>query len=74
MHNISGYGTYDDGGIHADYCHFCYKEGKFTDAGISLEEKIAKNIALAIKMGMPENKAINLAQKTLPKLKRWQKE
>lgn len=74
MHKITDFGTYDDGSVHADYCHFCFKEGRFTDAGISLEEKMVKNVALVTKMGMPQKEAANLAQNTLPKLKRWRKQ
>ncbi|MFX0557889.1 zinc ribbon domain-containing protein [Maribacter sp. CXY002] len=70
---VTDFGTYEDGSYNSNYCHFCFKDGKFTDAGISLEDKIAKNIQIAIKRGMPERKAHNLATTILPTLKRWQK-
>lgn len=70
---VSDFGTYEDGSYNSNYCHFCYKDGKFTDAGISLEDKMAKNVKMAIKMGMTKQKAEDLATSTLPKLKRWQK-
>lgn len=71
MHKISDFGTYDDGSLHSEYCHFCFKQGKFIDPGISMEEKIAKNIAMAEKMGMSKEKATDLANDTIPRLKRW---
>ena len=71
MGKIADFGTEKDGSINAEYCHYCYQEGRFTDMGISLEEKIAKNISIATKMGMPLEEATNLAKTTLPKLKRW---
>ena len=33
------YGTNQDGTISTEYCHYCYKDGKF-QAGTSLEELI----------------------------------
>ena len=71
LHKIADFGTYEDGSLHADYCHFCYKDGRFTDSDITMEEKIAKNIAMAVNMGMPEKDAVQLANSIIPKLKRW---
>ncbi|MFH1256511.1 MAG: zinc ribbon domain-containing protein [Candidatus Diapherotrites archaeon] len=56
-----------------EYCQFCYKNGKFTDEGISMEGKIRKNIEMAKKMGMPEEKARETANRVIPSLKRWKK-
>jgi hypothetical protein len=67
------FGTNADGISNADYCHYCFQNGKFTDEGITLEEKIAKNIAIAKQMGMPEDEAEKLARIVLPNLKRWKK-
>ena len=66
-------GTNTDGSKNNEYCCFCYQKGKFTDEGITMEEKIEKNIQIAVKMGIPEDKATELANSTIPKLKRWQK-
>jgi len=68
----SYHGTNSDKSPNSDYCRFCYQEGKFLDEGITLQEKIEKNIKIAIQMGISEEKAKNLANSTLPKLKRWQ--
>ena len=66
------------GGINADnsksqkYCSFCYHDGKFLDEGITLQEKIEKNIQIAVsRMGIPENKAREMAESILPGLERW---
>ena len=65
-------GTEEDGSRSKEYCIFCYKSGKFTDEGITMEEKIEKNIEIAKKMGMDEKKAREMAESTIPKLRRWQ--
>jgi hypothetical protein len=67
------HGTNSDSSKSDEYCCFCYQEGRFTDEGITMEEKIEKNIQIAVKMGMPEDKAKEMANSTIPKLKRWQK-
>ena len=71
LNRKTDFGTYKDGRSNSEYCHYCYQDGEFTDPGISMEEKIAKNIAIAVKMGMPREEAIALANATIPKLKRW---
>jgi hypothetical protein len=60
-----------DGSKNKEYCKFCYQKGKFTDEGISMVEKINKNIEISKKRGIPEEKAKNLAKAIIPKLKRW---
>ncbi|HPD95696.1 MAG: zinc ribbon domain-containing protein [Bacteroidales bacterium] len=68
----------NNGGTNADksksnmYCSYCYKDGKFLDEGISLQEKIEKNVQIAVKrMNIPENEARRMAENLLPKLERW---
>ncbi|MFC1786916.1 zinc ribbon domain-containing protein [Halobacteriota archaeon] len=70
--NKEDFGTNSDGSKNAEYCQFCYKEGKYTDEGITMEQKIEKNIEIAKKMGMPEEQAKEIANSIIPKLKRWQ--
>lgn len=53
------------------YCSFCFQDGKFVDDGITLEQKIAKNIQIAVNMGMSKEKAQHMAESILPKLDRW---
>ena len=66
------------GGMNADksssvmYCSFCYRNGKFTYEGISLEEKIEKNIRIAVHgMNISERQARAMAESILPTLDRW---
>ncbi len=66
------HGTNEDGTKNEEYCKFCFQNGKFEDQGITMEEKIAKNIDIAVKMGMDEDEAKKMAQDAIPKLKRWQ--
>ena len=65
------FGTNKDNSKNKEYCCFCFVNGKFKDEGITVDEKIKKNIAIAIKMGMSEDKAKQLANDTIPALKRW---
>ena len=71
MHHLSDFGTNKDGTVNTEFCRHCYQKGEFTDHGITLEQKIEKNIDLAEKLGMPREEATILARTTLPKLKRW---
>jgi hypothetical protein len=73
MTKDTDYGTSKDETKNNAYCTFCYREGKFTDEGITLEQKIEKNVQIAVKMGWPEEKAPEMAESTIPKLKRWRK-
>lgn len=68
------FGTERNGSRSREYCRFCFRNGKFSDEGISMKEKIRKNVEIAKKMGMPEAKARELAEGTIPKLKRWRRE
>ncbi|MCW8966188.1 MAG: zinc ribbon domain-containing protein [Candidatus Pacearchaeota archaeon] len=66
-------GTNFDDTKSEEYCKYCYKDGKFIDEGISLKDKIEKNVQIAMKMGMSEEKAQKMANDTIPNLKRWKK-
>jgi hypothetical protein len=67
------FGTNADGNKSSEYCFHCFQNGKFLDEGISLQEKIEKNVRFAVKMGMSEDEARKMASSVLPKLKRWKK-
>ena len=71
MTKDADFGTNKDETKNNEYCTFCYGEGKFTDEGITLEQKIEKNVQIAMKMGWPEEKAREMADGIIPKLKRW---
>ncbi len=42
------------------------------DGGITLQEKIEKNVTFGVRMGMPEDEARRMCELVLPTLKRWQ--
>ena len=65
-------GTNLDGSISDKYCSFCFQNGKFTDEGITLQEKIEKNIQIAVsQLNIPESEAREMAESLLPNLERW---
>jgi hypothetical protein len=67
-----GGGTNADKSLSAKYCSYCYLNGQFLDEGITLREKIEKNILIAVsKLTIPEDKARELAENLLPQLERW---
>ena len=73
MTNDADLGTNEDGTANKEYCTFCYREGKFTDEGITLKQKIEKNVQMAMKMGWSEKRSREMAESTVPELKRWRR-
>lgn len=73
IRTIADFGTHEDGSINTEYCRYCFKEGDFLDAGITMEEKIKKNIALSVAMGISRAEARQRARAVIPGLRRWQK-
>ncbi len=67
------FGKNSDNSKNEEYCCFCFPKGKFSDEGITLQGKIDKNAGFAVKMGMNERQARELAGRILPRLKRWNK-
>ena len=67
------YGTNQDGSKSKEYCFHCFQKGRFLDEGITLQEKIEKNIAFGVRMGMDEATARQMCETILPMLKRWKK-
>jgi hypothetical protein len=59
------------GRIDADYCHFCFREGRFTRPDISLDEMIKLSVSNAVEADMPREQAVASARLLLPTLKRW---
>jgi len=57
-----------------EYCCFCFKNGRFTDEGISLSEKIDRLVKISVEqLGLREDLARTMAETKLPQLKRWKK-
>lgn len=50
------FGTNANNSKNTEYCHFCFKDGKFTDEGITMQQKIDKNIEIAKRMGCQRTK------------------
>jgi hypothetical protein len=67
------FGTDVGGSKSEEYCFHCFQNGRFLDEGITLQEKINKNVKFAVQMGMSEAEAKKLASDVLPQLKRWKK-
>ena len=72
MEKPEHFGTEAGGGKSMEYCCFCFKNGKFAWEG-TLGQMIEKLVAMAPKMGMTEEAARAMANKNLPKLRRWKK-
>jgi hypothetical protein len=66
------HGSNSDGGKSEEYCSHCFQNGKFLDEGITLQQKIDKNVKFGVQMGMSEEQARKMCNDILPKLKRWQ--
>ena len=71
MKRNEDFGTNTDGDKNKEYCKFCFREGKFTDGGITMEQKIERNIRIAKELGIPAEKAEQMARTIIPTLKRW---
>ncbi len=65
-------GTNSDQSRSDQYCSFCFLNGKFTDEGITLQEKIDKNVRMAVaRLNIPKDQARQMAESILPFLARW---
>ena len=65
------FGTNTNGSKSEEYCFHCFQNGTFVDEGITLQEKIEKNVQFAVQIGMSEAEARKMASDILPNLKRW---
>jgi hypothetical protein len=67
------FGTNADGSPSSEYCRYCFQNGEFT-AKMEMPEFIEMQVKIATeKLGMPEDKARQMAESTIPNLKRWKK-
>jgi hypothetical protein len=66
------FGTEADGSPCATFCRFCYQAGAFTAPHLSMEDMIEKLVAFAPHMNMTPEQAREMAEETLPRLKRWE--
>jgi len=58
MYHLTDFGTNSDSSINTEFCNDCFQIGVFVDHGISLEEKIEKNIDIAHNSGMTREEGI----------------
>lgn len=74
MKKDKDFGTNFDRSQNQEYCCFCFRNGKFTDEGISLQEKVNKLVRISVEqLGLREDLARTMAETKLPQLKRWRK-
>ena len=64
------WGTEKDGSKNEEYCKFCYKDGAFTNPGITLDEMKAHMLNIMEKQKLPAD-ILEAAISRLPDLKRW---
>lgn len=66
-------GTFKDGKKSLEYCRFCFKSGSFIEPEMTLPDMINR-VALFMnqKNRLEEKTAQKMAQKIIPRLKRWQ--
>ena len=73
MSKPEDFGTNADGSPSNEYCRYCFQNGEFT-AKMEMPEYIEMQIKIAVeKLGMSEDKARQMAENTIPNLKRWKK-
>lgn len=67
------YGTNADGSRNEDYCHYCFKDGEFTN-DISMEEMIEFCIPKTVEAtDMDDVTVRRMYDEIFPQLKRWMK-
>jgi len=69
------FGTEACGGVSQEYCCYCYQQGKFEDANMTLEEMIEACAPFLIESGEAKDAdtARAMLKEFLPELKRWKK-
>ena len=67
------FGTAANGSKISDYCHYCFRNGAFTEPEMTMQGMIAKCVGIMQQQGMmPDAQAQALMSEVIPKLKRWQ--
>ena len=56
INQLADFGSNRDGTVNTEYCHYCYVGGVFVDRGLTLEEKIDRNIAIVRKKRVERKK------------------
>ncbi len=71
LNKEENWGTNQDNSKTDEYCRFCFQNGKFTNPNMTMQEMIQKGVEMSKKMWIPEDKAREIANNSIPKLKRW---
>ena len=71
LNKEENWGTNENNSKTNEYCKFCFQDGKFSDSNLTMKKVIDKSVELSKKLWMPEDKAREIANNTIPKLKRW---
>ncbi len=68
------FGTEKDNSRTTEFCSFCYQNGEFKNPVQTMSEMILSSIDnMTSDLGMPLEKATELANSLIPTLNRWQK-
>jgi hypothetical protein len=67
-----GGGTNADGSRSLEYCSHCYREGRFTEPNLSVDEMMTKVEGMLREMHLPGFLARRFT-KNIPQLRRWQR-
>jgi hypothetical protein len=66
------FGTLANGKETNEYCQFCFQNGRFSDPQATMREMIENSVRIMVKrMAIPEPRAREIANATIPPLKRW---
>jgi hypothetical protein len=66
------FGTLANGKETHEYCTFCFQNGKYTDTEATMHGMIENSVRIMTKkMAIPEDRAREIANATIPQLKRW---
>jgi hypothetical protein len=66
------FGTLANGKETQEYCSFCFQNGKYTNPDATMKGMIDNSVRIMVKkMAIPEDRAKEIANGTIPQLKRW---
>jgi hypothetical protein len=70
--NEDFFSTNADGEKNPAFCKFCFEDGSFTDATMTLDKMIGLSVDnMTTQQGINYKRALEMAQSIIPKLARW---
>lgn len=70
---FGNYGTKVDGSADKEYCQFCFQDGSFTNPNQTLDEMVQSSVSfMTANLGFTTEKATEMSNDVIPKLRRWQ--